>query len=302
MSAASSDEAAAPIPVRSLPTLLGDYLSLTKPRIVFLLVLTALAAMPPAAHGLPRALAAFAVAAGGALAAGGAHAFNCWFDRDIDAAMHRTRGRPIPDGRIPPWHALAIAVALELAAFGVLAAGANLTAACLAIGGAAIYVLVYTAWLKRSTPQNIVIGGAAGAIPPLVGWAAVTGGLDATALSLFAFVFLWTPPHFWSLAQMIGDDYSRARVPMMPIVAGAQAAKRRSSVYAALAAVAALVPFFTGAAGQVYLIGAATLGIAFVAITMLDLQGPRWTPRVFRFSLVYMAGLFVLLALAPFTP
>src|SRR5437660_4429420 len=160
----------------------ADYVSLTKPGIVSLLVATALAAMIAAAHGRPPLLAVFAVLVGGTLAAGGAHAINCWFDRDIDAEMSRTRRRPIPDGRIPPWHGLAIGIALNVIAFAALWAWANVLAASLALAGTLIYVFVYTIWLKRSTPQNIVIGGAAGAIPPLVGWAAATGGLDLTAL------------------------------------------------------------------------------------------------------------------------
>src|SRR5450756_1330799 len=159
-----------------------DYLSLLKLRIVALLDATAV---------------------GGTLAAGGAHAINCWFDRDIDAEMNRTRRRPLPGGRIPAWHALAIGIVLNVLAFAVLWAGANLLAAALALLGTLIYVFVYTIWLKRSTPQNIVIGGAAGAMPPLVGWAAATGHLDATALALFGVILFWTPPHFWALAQMI---------------------------------------------------------------------------------------------------
>src|SRR5205823_14819005 len=172
-----------------------------KLRVVLLLDATAVGVMVPAAHGHPSWSAVFAVLAGGTLAAGGAHAINCWFDRDIDGAMNRTRRRPLPQGRIPPWHALAIGIVLNVIAFGVLWWGANLLAAALALAGTLIYVFVYTVWLKRSTPQNIVIGGSAGAIPPLVGWAAATGRLDVTALSLFAVIFFWTPPHFWALAQ-----------------------------------------------------------------------------------------------------
>src|SRR5213594_1060507 len=191
-----------------------DYLSLLKLRIVVLLDATAVAVMVPAAHGHPSLLAVMAVLVGGTLAAGGAHAINCWFDRDIDAEMTRTRRRPIPGGRIPASHALVIGIALNGLAFGVLWAWANLLAASLALAGALIYVFVYTVWLKRSTPHNIVIGGAAGAIPPLVGWAAVTGSLSWTAVSLFLVILFWTPPHFWALAQMIRNDYESAGVPM----------------------------------------------------------------------------------------
>ena len=277
-----------------------DYLSLLKLRIVALLDATALAVMIPAAHGHPRLAAVLAVFVGGTLAAGGAHAINCWFDRDIDAEMNRTRRRPLPDGRIPPAHALVLGIALNVVAFAVLWALANILAAALALAGTLIYVFVYTIWLKRSTPQNIVMGGAAGAVPPLVGWAAATGGLDATALAFFAVIFFWTPPHFWALAQVIKSDYARARIPMLPVVAGVQSAKRQSVVYALATAAVSVVPFFTGAAGAIYLAGAAVLGIGLVGMTVLDLSGRRWTRRLFAYSLIYVAALFGLFAVSPF--
>src|SRR5690348_8405137 len=202
--------------------------------------------MLPAAHGWPKALTVLAVILGGTFAAGGAHAINCWFDRDIDAEMSRTRRRPLPGGRIPPSHALALGVGLNVLAFAVLWAWANLLAASLALAGTAIYVFVYTVWLKRSTPHNIVIGGAAGAVPPLVGWAAATGGLDLTALAFFGVIFFWTPPHFWSLAQLIKADYARARIPMLPVVAGEHKTKRQTVVYTVLTAIVSTIPFFTG--------------------------------------------------------
>ena len=242
---------------------LRDYLSLLKLRIVMLLDATAVGVMFPAAHGHPRLVPVLAVLAGGTLAAGGAHAINCWFDRDIDAAMSRTQRRPLPDGRIPPWHALALGIVLNALAFAVLWWGANLFAASLALLGTLIYVFVYTVWLKRTTPQNIVIGGAAGAIPPLVGWAAATGRLDLTAFALFAVIFFWTPPHFWALAQVIKADYARARIPMA---------------------------------------GAVVLGVGLVGMTVLDLSGRRWTRRLFAYSLVYVALLFGLFAVSPFLP
>jgi protoheme IX farnesyltransferase len=279
-----------------------DYISLLKPRIVALLDATALAVMIPAAHGHPRLEAVFAVLVGGTFAAGGAHAINCWFDRDIDAEMSRTRRRPIPAGRIPPWHALAIGIAFNVIAFAALWAWANVLAASLALAGTLIYVFVYTIWLKRSTPQNIVVGGAAGAIPPLVGWAAATGGLDLTALALFAVIFFWTPPHFWALAQVIKADYERAHIPMLPVVAGERTAKRQSVVYAVLTLAVSVVPFFTGSAGAIYLAGAAVLGVGLVTITLLDLSGRRWTRRLFTYSIVYVALLFALFAASPFLP
>lgn len=280
-----------------------DYVSLLKLRIVALLDATAIAVMIPAAHGHPKLLAVAAVLIGGTLAAGGAHAINCWFDRDIDAEMSRTRRRPLPGGRIPASHALLLGIALNALAFVVLWSWANLLAAVLALGGALIYVFVYTFWLKRSTPHNIVIGGAAGAMPPLVGWAAATGGLDATALAFFGVIFFWTPPHFWSLAQVIKSDYARARIPMLPVVAGEVSAKRQSIVYAFATLAVSVVPFFTGSAGTVYLAGATVLGIGLIGVCALDLSGGRrWTRRVFAYSLVYVAALFALFAVSPIFP
>ena len=275
----------------------ADYVSLTKPGIVSLLVATALAAMIAAAHGRPPLLAVLAVLVGGSLAAGGAHAINCWFDRDIDALMTRTRRRPIPEGRIPAWHALAIGVGFNFFAFWLLAAYANLLAAGLTLLATLIYVFVYTIWLKRATPQNIVIGGAAGALPPLVGWAAVTGRLDLTAISLFLVIFLWTPPHFWALAQMVARDYREAGVPMMPVVRSDAFTKRQSFGYAIATVAVSLVPFFTGAVGPVYLAGAIGLGAGLLAVTGLDLKGRRWTAALFAYSIGYMALLFAFLAL-----
>ncbi len=281
---------------------LRDYLSLLKLRVVVLLDATAVGVMFPAAHGSPRFSAVLAVLLGGTLAAGGAHAVNCWFDRDIDGEMNRTRRRPLPNGRIPAWHALAIGVALNVLAFAVLWAGANLLAASLALAGTLIYVFVYTIWLKRATPQNIVFGGAAGAVPPLVGWAAATGRLDLTAVALFGVIFFWTPPHFWALAQLLKTDYARARVPMLPVVSGERSAKRQSMVYAVLTAAVSVVPFFTGSAGPVYLASAIVLGIGLVGISILDLEGRRWTRRLWRYSMVYVALLFAVFAVSPFLP
>ena len=295
-------ESSAVVPARSLADVLRDYLSLLKLRIVLLLVATAVGAMLPAAHGHPHPLAVLAVILGGTLAAGGAHAINCWFDRDIDAAMSRTRRRPIPDGRVPAWHALVLGIVLNALAFAVLTALANLAAALLALLGTLIYVFVYTVWLKRSTPQNIVIGGSAGAIPPLVGWAAVTGSVDITALALFLVIFFWTPPHFWALAQLIRRDYERARVPMLPAVAGGEVnAKRQSLLYALLTVAASVVPFFTHAESALYLAGALLLGSGLVAMAALDLSRRGWTRRLWSYSMLYLAALFVLLAAGSFT-
>ena len=277
---------------------LRDYGSLLKLRIIPLLVLTGVAATVAASRRSPSVAAVAAVVTGGALAAGGAGAINCWFDRDIDAAMSRTRRRPVPAGRIPAWHALIAGVVMNVLAFAVMAILANAVAALLALTGTAIYVLVYTAWLKRSTSLNIVIGGAAGAVPPLVGWAAATGGLNWTALSLFLVIFLWTPVHFWALAQMLRSDYERARVPMLPVIRGAAHTRGRSLAYATLTVLASAVPFFTHAEGVVYLAGAAGLGLGLVALCWLDLTRQGWTLRVFSYSLIYLAALFALLMVA----
>ncbi len=290
------------VPARGISATARDYVSLLKLRIVALLDATAIGVMFPASHGHPRLGAVAAVLVGGTLAAGGAHAINCWFDRDIDAEMSRTRSRPLPDGRIPAWHALTMGVALNAVAFGVLWAGANLLAALLALSGTLIYVFVYTIWLKRVTPQNIVIGGAAGAVPPLVGWAAATGGLDLTAFALFGVIFLWTPPHFWALASVIKTDYASAHIPMLPVVGGELSAKRQSVVYAALTAAVSAIPFFTGSAGVLYLAGAMLLGFGFVGITVVDLKSHGWTRRVFAYSITYLALLFTLFAVSPFLP
>ena len=287
---------------RSIGATLRDYLSLLKLRVVVLLDATAVGVMLPAAHGHPGVIAVAAVFIGVTCAAGGANAINMWFDRDIDAAMTRTRRRPLPAGRIPPWHAVALGIGLNVVAFAVLWAGANLLAAALDLTGTLIYVFIYTIWLKRSTPQNIVIGGAAGAMPPLVGWAAASGRLDLTALAFFGVVLFWTPPHFWALAQMIKNDYARANVPMLPVVAGEQSTKRQSVVYAVLTVAVSLVPFFTGAAGAVYLAGAIVLGMGLVGITLLDLEGKRWTRRLWTYSMVYLALLFAVFAVSPYLP
>ncbi|TMC54933.1 MAG: protoheme IX farnesyltransferase [Chloroflexi bacterium] len=290
------------VQTRTVSATLRDYISLLKLRIVALLDVTAVGVMLPAAHGHPRPAAVLAVLIGLTCAAGGANAINMWFDRDIDAEMTRTRRRPLPAGRIPPWHALALGIGLNVVAFAVLWVGSNLLAAALDLIGALIYVFVYTIWLKRSTPQNIVIGGAAGAMPPLVGWAAATGRLGLTALALFGVVLFWTPPHFWALAQMIKNDYARANVPMLPVVAGEQSAKRQSIVYAVLTVGASLVPVVTGAAGAIYLAGAIVLGLGLVGITLLDLEGKRWTRRLWTYSMVYLALLFAVFSVSPFLP
>jgi heme o synthase len=276
-----------------------DYLSLLKLRVVVLLDATAIGVMIPAAHGHPAWQAVVAVLVGGTFAAGGAHAINCWFDRDIDGEMYRTRRRPLPNGRIPAWHALVIGIALNVVAFAVLWLGANLLAASLALAGALIYVFVYTMWLKRSTDQNIVIGGAAGAVPVLVGWAAVTGSIAMPAIVLFSVVFLWTPPHFWALALRIRDDYAAAGVPMLPVVRGDDETRRQIFLYSLVLFGATLLLIPIASMGPVYTATAVVLGGVFIYRCLELWRDPSddrsW--RVFKFSLLYLAGLFVAVAL-----
>jgi protoheme IX farnesyltransferase len=288
----------------SLPRLWGrvrvgaicDYLSLTKPRIMSLLLITEFAAMIAAARGWPGTFLTLAALTGGALSAGGAAAINCWFDRDIDAVMARTCTRPIPSGRIPPANALAFGVTLSLAGFALLALSTNLLAAALALAGGLFYVLVYTVWLKRSTRQNIVIGGAAGAFPPLVGWAVVSGSITIPALALFAVVFFWTPPHFWSLALLLRRQYREVGVPMLPSVGTERGTRQSILFYSVVLVVVSLVPAIWF--GSVYLAGALVLGAAFLMLAWqgLTAEGLRWASRLFHFSLVYLAMLFTFAA------
>jgi protoheme IX farnesyltransferase len=270
---------------------LRDYFELTKPRIIVLLLITTAAAMLMAARGLPPLALGLWTLLGGALAAGSAGALNCVFDADIDHVMRRTMARPIPQGRISPAHATVYAVILGVAAFAVLYLLVNPLAAWLSLGGNVFYVGIYTMWLKRTTPLNIVIGGAAGAVPPLVGWAAVTGHVGGPALGLFALIFLWTPPHFWSLALMTETDYDKARVPMMPNVAGEERTKREIIYYTILLVVASLLLYPLHVMGALYTAAAAVLGAIFLYDTIRTWKdaGTFWARRTFKFSLLYLA-------------
>jgi len=280
-----------------LSTTVADHIALTKPRVVSLLVITGVCGYLAGAAGQVRISVLLAVAGGGALAAGGANALNCAFDRDLDVLMARTRNRPIPGGRIPVAQAVLLGVAMNVGAGLWLARSANLLAAGLALAGTAWYLLVYTAWLKRRSTQNIVIGGAAGCFPPLVGWAAATGSLNATALMLAAVIFLWTPPHFWALATLLRNDYRRAGIPMLPAVVSIRRTANQSFVYAVATMLASLSPALWAGAGAVYTTSAALLGGVFVARAdgfrrRADVQSAR---RLFRYSLVYLAALFLAL-------
>ncbi|HEX3535016.1 MAG TPA: heme o synthase [Gemmatimonadaceae bacterium] len=275
-------------------SLLRDLVMLTKPRIISLLLVTTVAPMFVA--GNPGWLLVVVVLVGGYLMAGGANAVNMYLDRDIDTQMSRTRLRPIPSGRMGPRAVLAFGVALATAATFLLARFTNVLAAVLALGGFYFYVFVYTRWLKRTTPQNIVIGGAAGAFPPLVGWAAMTGTIDLTAIYLFLIIFYWTPPHFWALALLKQRDYGKAGVPMAPLVWGERETMRQMMWYNVILIALTLLPATFGAFGIIYLISAVVLGGILLAGVIRVAVAKEWTKpawQVYKFSLLYLALLFL---------
>ena len=269
-----------------------DYVTLTKPKVQSLLLFTTVTTMYVA--GTPSLGLVLLTCLGGALSAGGAGAINHYLDRDIDAMMRRTSDRPVPSGRISPRAALAYGVVLGVASFVLLAATVNLLSAVLATCGLLGYVLVYTLWLKRSTPQNIVIGGAAGAVPPLVAWAATTGRLTGSALYLFAIVFYWTPPHFWALSLLMKDDYERARVPMLPVVRGERETRRQIVLYSLLLVAVTLLPFAGRLFDGIYLGSALVLGgaLMWLAIRLSRRADKRSALRLYLFSLAYLTLLF----------
>ena len=278
--------------------LVSDMVALTKPAIMSLLLLTAIGAMFLAARGVPPFSLLAATLVGGAAASGGASALNHYFDRDIDELMRRTRRRPLPAHRVPDEWAIGLGIVLNIIAFAVLAVFANILAAALAMTGTLFYILVYTLWLKRSTVQNIVIGGAAGAIPPLVGWAAVTGSLDLSAWLLFAIIFFWTPAHFWALALLISDDYKRAGIPMLPVVRGEEATTWGIFTYALSLVPLSLLLFLGGGLGPLYLVAAVGLGLVFVGWSVRLLRAAAARRRaiargLYVYSLLYLALLFV---------
>ncbi len=279
---------------QSRPSLLRDLVMLTKPRIISLLLVTTVAPMFVA--GDPGWLLILVVTIGGYLMAGGANAVNMYLDRDIDTRMSRTRLRPIPSGRMEARAVLAFGVALATAATFILARFTNTLTAALALAGFYFYVFVYTRWLKRTTPQNIVIGGAAGAFPPLVGWAAMTGELDLTAVYLFLIVFYWTPPHFWALALLKQRDYGRAGIPMAPLVWGERETMRQMIWYNVILVALTLLPVSFGAFGTIYLVSALVLGGILLAGVVRVSLAEDWTKpawQVYKFSLLYLALLFL---------
>ena len=291
----------APPQSRRLDGVVRDYVELTKPRIVALLLITGLCAMVVAAGGMPSVSQTLWAMFGLALSCGGANAINMWYDRDIDPLMGRTRNRPVPSGRVAAQHALMFGIVLEMASFIALAMMVNLLSAVLAFAGFAYYVFLYTMWLKRRTPQNIVIGGGAGAFPPLVGWAAVTGAVGWPAILMFLIVFLWTPPHFWALALYKQDDYRRAGIPMMPVARGDSTTKRQSLFYAVLLVAVSLLLYSTHVVGLLYLAVAVVLGSVFIghAVLLLRERAPevKWAKRTFAFSLLYLTGIFAVMVL-----
>ncbi len=288
----ASRATSASLEIGGVRQLVADYVTLTKPRVQLLLLLTTVTTMYVA--GDPSLSLVALTLLGGSLSAGGAGAVNHFWDRDIDAQMARTATRPVPSGRVAPRSALIFGVVLAALSFGLLASTVNLLAACLSLSGFLGYVFVYTMWLKRTTPQNIVIGGAAGAVPPLVGWAAVTGGLDPAALYLFAIVFYWTPPHFWALSLLMKDEYARVGVPMMPVIHGEAETRRQIVLYTVLLTVLTLLPVAFGFFGLIYAAAAVALGGVFLVLALrLQRRADRAAAlRTYLFSLAYLALLF----------
>jgi protoheme IX farnesyltransferase len=281
------------IPVAAERTILQDLVMLTKPRIISLLLVTT--AAPMFVAGSPSFGLVMTVMIGGYLMAGGANAVNMYMDRDIDDRMSRTRLRPIPSGRMSGRSVLAFGIALATAATFIFGAFVNIVASALALAGFYFYVFIYTRWLKRTTPQNIVIGGAAGAFPPLVGWAAVTGSIDLAAIYLFLIVFYWTPPHFWALALLKQRDYTRAGVPMAPLVWGERATMHQMLWYTVILIGITLLPVTFGAFGLIYFVSALALGLILLwgivkILRTTEWTGPAWW--VYKYSLLYLALLF----------
>jgi protoheme IX farnesyltransferase len=270
----------------------ADYVALTKPRVQSLLLLTTVSSMLVA--GEPSLGLILLTCLGGYLSAGGAGAVNHFYDRDIDARMARTASRPVPAGRVSPRAALLFGCALSALSFVQLTLTVNVLAAVLAFTGFLGYTLLYTVVLKRRTPQNIVIGGAAGAIPPLVGWAAVTGTLSGTALYLFAIVFFWTPPHFWALSLLMKDEYAKVGVPMLPVVRGEAETRRQILLYSVLLYAITQLPFCAGGFGAIYLVSSLVLGAGFIggAVRLYRRPERRNALRLYLFSLAYLALLF----------
>ena len=292
MSTSEFTAAEAVAPASGLRQVVADYAELTKPKVQSLLLFTTVMTMEIA--GSPS-LGRIALAClGGYLSAGGAGAVNHWYDRDIDAQMERTASRPVPAGRISPGAALTFGVTLALLSFVLMSLTLNLLCASLALGGFAWYVGVYTTWLKRRTWHNIVIGGAAGAIPPMVGWAAERGSLSWTAIYLFAIIFYWTPPHFWALSLLMKDEYAKVNVPMLPVVRGEAMTRQQIVLYSLLLVALTQLPFCAGVFGGLYLAASLVLGLSFIwlAVLLYRRKDRASALRLYLFSLLYLALLF----------
>jgi heme o synthase len=281
----------------SVRATVGAYVGLMKPHVTVLLLGTTLAAMAVALRGMPPLGITLATMAGGALAAGSANAINCYWDRDIDQVMARTRRRALPAGKVAPVHGLFFGLAIGILSVATFAVFVNPLSAALALAAILFYVCIYTMWLKRRTPQNIVIGGAAGAVPVMIGWAAATGTLGLTPVLMFAVVFMWTPPHFWALSLVLKGDYARAGVPMLPVVRGERATRRQIVVYTVLLIATSLALAVNGAFGAIYLVSALLLGGGLLALTIRLARAPSLARArsVFWFSNYYLALLFAMM-------
>ncbi|HEY2055072.1 MAG TPA: heme o synthase [Solirubrobacterales bacterium] len=279
-------------------TVIRDYLTLTKLKVQSLLLLTTVTTMYVA--GNPSLRLILLTCLGGSLSTGGAGAINHAVDRDIDITMKRTADRPVAAGRVSPTAAITFGCILGALSFLLLATQVNVLAASLSLSGLLGYVFVYTLWLKRTTPQNIVIGGAAGAVPPLVAWAATTGSLSGMAFYLFAIIFFWTPPHFWALSILMKDEYAAARIPMLPVVAGEDETRRQIMLYTVLLYAVTQLPFCAGGLGVAYLVPSMLLGAGFIGFSymLLRTKSRKWALRTYLFSLLYLALLFVSMAIA----
>ncbi|MCI0770965.1 MAG: heme o synthase [Chloroflexi bacterium] len=275
-------------------TVIRAYVTLTKPRIIMMLLFTALGGLFLASRGVPDLTITLVVLIAGTLASAGANALNQSMDRDIDKAMRRTRTRPVVLGIIPPHHAVIFGVVLNAVAFLLLASLVNVLSAALTLGATLFYVLVYTKALKRTSTQNIVIGGAAGAIPPMVGWTAITGAIGLPAIYLFAIVFFWTPPHFWALALMLKDDYARAKIPMLPVVVGIRETKKSILLYTVLLLALTSMFYATGAVGLIYLTTSAVAGGLFIYYGLRLMKNPdiEGAKGLYLYSLLYLAIMF----------
>jgi protoheme IX farnesyltransferase len=297
-----ADESSLPALRERLPVGLrrtvGAYVNLMKPHVTTLLLAITALTMVMAERGMPPPLLMLATLLGGLFSAGSANAINCYIDRDIDGIMGRTMRRAVPAGRVPPRHALVFGIVLAVLSFAELTLFVNLLSAVLAFSGIIFYVFVYTGYLKRSTVQNIVIGGAAGSVPPLVGWAAVSNSIPLAAFLLFAVIFFWTPPHFWALALLIQRDYERAGVPMLPVVLGEQETRKQIFLYTLLLVAVTLLLFASGTMGYLYLAAALSLGAVMIYLAFRLLRGgsKQWANRLFWFSNSYLALLFAVMA------